>query len=261
MRAFGGVGATLTIGIGFFIGCDQTSARAAFDCHVTDGHAPFHGQVADRFTAVFDHISGAASGAGFADHRHGDVLGRDTGRKFAGDFDLHVFRFLLDQGLRGQNVFDLGCADAVGQRAERTVGRGVAIAAHNGHARQGPALFGADDMHDPLPHVGHRVIVDAEILGVFIKCCNLNARILGHGFGIGAVQRRGHVMVRHGDGFVGCAHGAVRHAQALECLRAGHFVHKMAVDIQKAGAVIGLVCQMGIPDFVIERFGGHGPLP
>ena len=31
----------------------------------------------------------------------------------------------------------------------------------------------------------------------------------------------------------------------------------MAVDIQQTGAIIGLIGNMGIPDFIIKRFGGH----
>jgi hypothetical protein len=37
-----------------------------------------------------------------------------------------------------------------GQRAERAVGGGVAVAADHGHAGQGGAVFGADDVHDAL---------------------------------------------------------------------------------------------------------------
>ncbi len=39
-------------------------------------------------------------------------------------------------------------------------------------------------------------------------------------------------------------------------------VDEVAVDIKEAGAVFVLMDDMGIPDLVIERFGGHGgPLP
>jgi hypothetical protein len=50
-------------------------------------------------------------------------------------------------------MLDLGRADAMRQRAEGAMRRGVAVAADDGHAGQGPALFGADDVHDALAHV------------------------------------------------------------------------------------------------------------
>jgi hypothetical protein len=38
-------------------------------------------------------------------------------------------------------------------------------------------------------------------------------------------------------------------------------MHKVAVYVQQAGAVIGLMHDMGIPDFVIKRFRRHGCFP
>ena len=245
--------AAFDIFIGGLIRRDQTGAGTAFDGHVADGHAAFHRQIADRFAAIFDDIAGAASGAGLADHGQSDVLGGHARLQFAGDFDLHVLGFLLDQRLGGQNVLDLGCADAVRQRAKRAVGGGVAVAANHGHAGQGPALLGADDMHDALTDVMHRVVVNAEILGVLVQRFDLNARFgfsISHGFsipftraGLGVV---GYVVIRsprwsfrarapftHARGLP----PAMRRYIAFKGLRAGHFVHQMAVDIQQAGAI------------------------
>jgi hypothetical protein len=38
--------------------------------------------------------------------------------------------------------------------------------------------------------------------------------------------------------FSGMPHRAPGHAQAFERLRAGHFMHEMAIDIEKAGAIL-----------------------
>ena len=35
-------------------------------------------------------------------------------------------------------------------------------------------------------------------------------------------------------------------------------MHQMAVDVQKAGAVFGLIDQVVVPDFVVKRASGHG---
>ena len=111
-------------------------------------------------------IAGAAGGADLADDGENDVLGGDAVRQLAVDHRAHVLRFLLDQRLRRQHVLDLGGADAVRQRAERAVGRGVAVAADDGGAGQRKALLGADDVNDALTLVELVVIFDAEILGV-----------------------------------------------------------------------------------------------
>ena len=103
-------------------------------------------------------------------------------------------------------MLNLRGADAVGQRAERPMGCGVAVAAHNGHARQGPALLGADDMHDPLPDIRNGIVMDAEISRILVEGRNLNAAIFGHLIGVIAPGGGGHVVVRHGDRLVGRAH-------------------------------------------------------
>ena len=260
--AFRGMRTAHAILIGRFIRRDQTSARATLDGHVADSHAAFHRQIANGLAAIFDDVAGAARRACLADDGHGDVFRSDAGAQLAGDFHLHVLGFLLDQRLRGQNVLHFRCADAMRQRAERTMGRGVAVAANNSHAGQRPALLRPHDMHDALTHVGDGVVVDAELLGVLIKRINLNAAVFGHGGGIGAVQRGRHVVIRHGDGFLGRTHGAACHAQALKGLRRGDLMDQMAVDVEKAGAVLGLMGDMCVPDFIIERFWGtHGFSP
>ena len=123
-------------------------------------------------------------------------LGRHTRRKLAGDLDLHVLQFLLDQRLGGQHMLDLGGADPVRQRAEGAMRRGVAVAADDRHARQRPALLGADDMHDPLPDVGDGIVVDAEIARVLVEGGDLDAAFLGHLVGGSRGPRGGHVVDR-----------------------------------------------------------------
>ena len=68
-------------------------------------------------------------------------------------------------------------ADAVRQRAEGAVGRGVAVAADDGRAGQGEALLGPDDMHDALALVALVVIFDAEIAGVLRQRLDLQRRL------------------------------------------------------------------------------------
>jgi hypothetical protein len=105
--------------------------------------------------------------------------------------------------------------------------------------------------------------MDAEFLGVLVERSDLDAAVLGHLIGIVAACRGRHVVVGHGDGLFRRTHLAARHAEPLEGLRAGHLVHEVAVDIEQAGAVLGLMHEVGVPEFVVERLAGHGrgPLP
>ena len=137
------------------------------------------------------------------------------------------------------------------QRAERAVRRGVAVAADDGGAGQRKALLGADDVDDALALVELVVIFDAEFLGVLRHHPHL-LDALRIRIGFGAVGGRD-VVVDHGQRLLRRANLAARRAQALEGLRRGHLVDQMAVDIEQAGAVIGFVHQMVVPDLVVQR--------
>jgi hypothetical protein len=146
--------------------------------------------------------------------------------------------------------------------SERAVRRSMAVAADNGGAGQRKTLLGADDVHDALAPVEFVVIFDAEFFCVLGHHPNL----LG-GFRIGiwlaAVGGRD-VVVDHGQRLLRRMNLSPRRPQTFESLRRGHLVDQMAVDIEEAGAVIGLMNQMIVPDFVVQRgrfFVGHGLRP
>ena len=75
-------------------------------------------------------------------------------------------------------MLDLGRADAVRQRAEGAMRRGVAVAADDRHAGQREALLGADDVDDALADVVLGIILDAEIGGVLGQRLDLDAAFL-----------------------------------------------------------------------------------
>ena len=169
------------------------------------------------------------------------------------DADAHVLGLALDQRLGGEHMLDLGGADAVRQRAERAMGRGVAVAADDGGAGQGEALLGADDVDDALAVVELAEIFDAELARVLGERRDLQRRFRIVD-AVAAVGGR-HVVVDHGERLLRRAHLAAGHAQALEGLRARHLVDEMPVDIEQAGAVRRLVHQMVVPDLVVEGAG------
>ena len=115
----------------------------------------------------------------------------------------------LGERLGGQHVLDLGGADAEGQRAERAVGRGVGVAADDGHARQGATLLGSDDVDDALAGVAHRVERDAELGRRWPACTSTWRAEIGIGDRLVDVGRRD-VVVLGGDGEVRPAHACGR---------------------------------------------------
>ena len=244
---------------GGLVGGHQPGPGAALDGHVADRHAPFHGKLTDRLAGVFDDVAGAAGGADPTDDGEDDVLGADPVMGAAGDRDAHVLGRFLDQRLGGENVLDLGGADAEGQRPEGAMGRGVGIAANDGRARLGEALLGADDMDDPLAGIEKRDIGQAEIGGVLFQGLDLDARIVVDD-GLVAVGGR-HVVVGHRQARLRAARLAPGQAQAIKGLGAGHLVHQVAVDIQQAGAVGVLADDVAVPNLVEQRQRlGHGVL-
>ena len=244
---------------GDLVGGDQTGARTSFDGHVADRHAAFHGQRTNSLTGIFDHIAGAAGGADLADDGQHHILGANAFGQLAVNPDQHGLGRLLHQGLGRQNMFDFRGADAKSQRAESAMGRGMGIAANDGGAGQGEALFGPDDMHDALTNVVHGQIFDAEVSRVLFQGFDLDARLFVLD-ALGTVGG-GNVMVGHGQSGLGVADLAAGGAQTFERLRAGHFMDQMAVDIDQTGAVILDIHKMAVPDLFEQgaRF-GHGVL-
>ncbi len=198
-------------------------------------------------------MAGAAGGADLADDGEDDVLGGDALGQRAVDADAHVLGFALDQRLRGEHVLDLGGADAVRQRAEGAVRRGVAVAADDGRAGQREALLGADDVDDALPLVELVEVLDAEVARVGGERLDLDAAVVVVD-ALGAVGGR-HVVVDDGERLLRRAHLAARHAQAFERLRARHLVHEMAVDVEEARAVVLALDHVIVEDLVVECLG------
>ena len=148
-------------------------------------------------------------------------------------------------------MLDLGRADAVRQRAEGAMRRGVAVAADDGHAGQRKALLRPDDVDDALAEVVLGIIFDAEIGGVPGQRLDLDAAFLVLDAEL-AVRRGRHVVVDDGQRLFGMAHLAAGQAQALEGLRAGHLVHEVAVDVEQAGAVVLAVDDVVVENLVVE---------
>src|SRR5690606_37810355 len=119
--AFGCEWTTLHIVDGLFIDSNETGARACFDRHVAHGHATFDRQRADHFTTELDRVAGTTGGADFADDAQDHVLGGNTWLQLAVYANQHILGLALQETLACQRVRHFGSANAVSQRAERTV--------------------------------------------------------------------------------------------------------------------------------------------
>jgi len=134
----------------------------------------------------------------------------------------------------------------------------MAVAADDGHARLGAALFGADHVDDPVADVAHREELDAVVLDVALERLELQTRlVVGHrGHALGLALGR-NVVVGDRKRAVGPAHRPVIGAKAGEGLRRRHLVDEVQVDIDNALAVL-FVDDVGVPDLVVKRLANHG---
>jgi len=141
-------------------------------------------------------------------------------------------------------------ARAEGQGREGAVGAGMGVAAHQGHARQGEALLGTDDVDDALADIVHGELGETELGAVGIQGLHLGTRdrigdalVAGDG---------GHVVIRRRQHRGNAPELAASHLQTLEGLRAGHFMDQVAIDVDQRRAVRLDVDDMGIPELVVK---------
>jgi len=125
------------------------------------------------------------------------------------------------------------------------------VATDHGHARQGRALLRPDHVDDALALVVHVEIRQAVGLGVLVQRFDLQPRDR-IGDALGARGGR-HVVVGHGQVGRDAPWLAAGLAQAVESLRAGDFMHQVAVDVQDRGAVFFGLHHVGFPEFVVKR--------
>ena len=98
--------AAFEIGKRGFVGSNHARPRAAFNAHIADGHAAFHGESANSFAGIFNHVSGCTISANLADDPQDQIFGGHAFRQLAVDLNQDCFRLALWQALRGQHMLD-----------------------------------------------------------------------------------------------------------------------------------------------------------
>ena len=193
-------------------------------------------------------MAGRAGDAHLADRREDEVLGGDAVAHRADVVDAHRLGLVLHEALGGEDVLDLARADAEGERSERAVRRGVAVAADDRHARLGDAQLGADDVHDALVLAAEREERHAELLAVGLERLDLDAAelVLDAVGGHRAVGRD--VVVGGGERAVRAADLAAGHPQAVERLWARDLVDEVEVDVDEVGRHL-----VALPDLLEQR--------
>ena len=197
-------------------------------------------------------MAGAAVDPDHADHVQHQVLGGDARCKLAVDGDRHGPRLALQQALRRQHVADFACADPERERAERAVGRGVAVATDNRHARLGDAEFRSYHMHDALEPGGDIEKADAVFGAV-------PAQFPDHGVSRSVRERfrlvvRGNDVVHGGKGTFRVTHGQAQIPDHSESLWRGDFMQQVRSDEHLRSPIRQDADGMSVPDFLEKRF-------
>ena len=169
---------------------------------------------------------------------------------------MHAARAVADERVE----LEPDAAGADGAEAERAalgaVVEAAAAVAEAARARQGEALLGADHVHDAATDVANREVDQALLAGVGVKRVHLGAR---HRIENRLEPRRGRCVVVGHRNHAGLAPRlAAGQFQSFERLRAGDFVHQMAVDIEQRRAVALGTDDVCVKKFVVKRAASHG---
>jgi hypothetical protein len=176
-------------------------------------------------------MTGSTADPDPGDERQDDVLdGNGVGQR-PGQSHAHALLLALAEDLGRQHALAFARPDAERDRAERAVGAGMTVTAHQGNAGQSKAEFGADDVDDAVAPVAERNIGDAEALAVGAKPLDLPRGLTVRKRPVAELRRHG--MVRHGQVRVGSPHVTMSRRQAREGLRTGDFLNQVPIDVEQ----------------------------
>src|SRR5262245_43510127 len=180
-------------------------------------------------------MAGRAIGANAGDDCEHDVLGCNAGSEASVEAYAHALRLALPQRLRHQDMGHLRGADSEGIGTERTVGRGVAVAAHDQEAWEGQTLFGPHHVDDSLAGVVDPEQGYAMLRGVVLKRTH-------HAGNIGIIDdapraARGDIMIGDSEGEASFGHARAACLEMAESVERP-FMHEMAIDPQQRLAVL-----------------------
>ena len=153
-------------------------------------------------------------------------------------------------------MLHFGSTDAEGQSGAGSVSRGVTVAAYDRHAGQRRSLFRAHDVNDALTLVHEREIrCRTDALHVLVQCFYLKQcnRVSDAGETLFPTCRRRIVVGRRHDGGLAPRLASCK-TQTFKGLRAGDFVHQVAVNVDGGSTVAFGGHHMFIPELVVKSF-------
>ena len=152
-------------------------------------------------------------------------------------------------------MLDFAGADAVRQRAEGAVRRGVRVTADDGHSGQDGAGLGAYDMDNSLALGQKREIGGCAVLAdIGVERRDLLAADRIGDAVVPKVPVGGRrIVVGGGDDGADAPDLPAALAQSFEGLGAGDLVDQVAVYVQDGSTVILAMDDVFVPDLVIQR--------
>jgi len=148
-------------------------------------------------------------------------------------------------------VLDLGGSHPERERAEGTVRRGVAVAAHDRHPRLRQAELRTDDVDDALATATGRVQRDPEFRAVRTQRVELSARErVRHSPGEGR-----DVVIHRRNREIRPANAAAGKTEPVERLRRGDLVDQVQIDVEQRRPTRLLADDVALPDPVEKRLG------
>jgi hypothetical protein len=124
----------------------------------------------------------------------------------------------------------------------------VAVAAYDGHTREGETTLRAYYMNYTVARVKHAIVGEAKVFGILSQSIDL---LLADGVLDGLVLIVcGRIVVGHAVDMVGAEALEASPAQSGKCLRAGHLVAVETVDIELRRSVFDDLYDVLVPDFV-----------
>jgi hypothetical protein len=131
----------------------------------------------------------------------------------------------------------------------------MAVAAHDGHARQCKAKFWANDVHNSLKGVPKVIEFNAERFAILAQRLHLVPR---QGFADGEMLiLGGDIVVSRGRGTTGVENRNTASPKAVKSLWACYFVDEVPVDEQRIGKTLRPVNHVGVPNLLKNGSWSH----
>ncbi len=195
----------------------------------------------------------AAADAEPPDDRQDHVLCVHAGRQPAVDVHAAHLQRIEREALRREHVPNLRRADAECDCTEGAVGRRVAVAARDRHARLRETELGSDHVHDPLVVRVGGPQRDAEVAAIAFE---RRGHVLRHHVDEGTLLRqRRHDVIDCGKSTTGKRDAPPMPAQIIERLRSRHLMNQMKPDEQLRLSGRQRADRVRAPHFFEQRLG------